>query len=195
MLTVVQDDQAPIVAELDRQLIGSRRAGHPDAHRVPASAARPMASRSDSAASSTHHTPPAILGPARSADTANARRVLPTPAEPTRVTSRSSAIKAAQFGDLLDSTDQRGELNRQVVTVRRRATAARRTRSEDPDGRAARRAQVVPGRADGGRRDHATSPRQGAGPPAPRPPPPTPGPDRRARSPRSRAHRLSVWPT
>ena len=62
----------------------------PGVSRTPmaASAARPTASGSDSGASSTHHTPPGCESTV-SAATARARRVLPTPAEPVRVTRRS----------------------------------------------------------------------------------------------------------
>ena len=89
----------------------------PGASRTPmaASAARPTASGSDSGASSTHHTPPGCDSTA-SAATARARRVLPTPAEPVRVTSRSPPSKPRTSAISLVRPIERCQLDGQVVS-------------------------------------------------------------------------------
>ena len=81
------------------------------------SVARPTEPAPRVPASSTNHTPPGKVA-TTSAPTANASRVLPTPADPVSVTSRSPSSSRHELGDLGPPPDQRRQLHGQVLPVR-----------------------------------------------------------------------------
>ena len=100
-------------------------------------------------ASSTNQTPPGNCSRS-SAATASASRVLPTPPDPVSVTSRSSPTSSPSVGDVDLPSDERRELDREVVTVHVERAQRRHARPVDQDGPPATRARDGRGPSAGG---------------------------------------------